>query len=175
MELKIFRDTLSAMGSLCETKAELPVEAEILIPDYLPQVFKIVKCFVHLVPLQKQIAAGRLTVEGYLRCVVYYQAEDDQSLCQTEQKIPFTRAMDLPEGEYQGYTVQLNGQVEYLNCRAVNQRRVDVRGAYALSARIAARTEQEIVTALADCGIEQKMIPLESVKSLVNVDKLMTA
>lgn len=175
MELKIFRDTLSAMGSLCETKAELPVEAEILIPDYLPQVFKIVKCFVHLVPLQKQIAAGRLTVEGYLRCVVYYQAEDDQSLCQTEQKIPFTRAMDLPEGEYQGYTVQINGQVEYLNCRAVNQRRVDVRGAYALSARIAARTEQEIVTALADCGIEQKMIPLESVKSLANVDKLMTA
>ncbi len=86
MELKVFRDSLSAMGSLCETKAELPVEAEILIPDYLPQVFKIIKCFVYLVPLQKQITAGRLTVDGYLRCVVYYQAEEDQSLCQTEQK-----------------------------------------------------------------------------------------
>ena len=80
MELKVFRDSLSSMGSLCETKAELPVEAEILIPDYLPQVFKIIKCFVYLVPLQKQITAGRLTVDGYLRCVVYYQAEEDQSL-----------------------------------------------------------------------------------------------
>lgn len=175
MELKIFRDTLSAMASLCESKAELPVEAEILIPDYLPQIFKIVKCFVHLVPLQKQVLAGRLTVEGYLRCVVYYQAEEDQSLCQTEQKIPFTRAMDLPEGEYQGYSVQITGQVEYLNCRAVNQRRIDVRGAYALSARVAVRTDQEVITALADCGIEQKILPVASVKSLVNLDKLLTA
>ena len=139
MELKVFRDSLSAMGSLCETKAELPVEAEILIPDYLPQVFKIIKCFVYLVPLQKQITAGRLTVDGYLRCVVYYQAEEDQSLCQTEQKLPFTRAMDLPEGDYSGYSVQVGGQLEYLNCRAVNQRRVDLRGAYALSARVACR------------------------------------
>ena len=119
MELKVFRDTLSTMASLCETKAELPIETEILIPDYLPQVFKIVKCFVYLVTLQKQITAGRLTVEGYLRCVVYYQAEEDQSLCQTEQKIPFTRAMDLPESNYQGYTAQVSGEVEYLNCRAV--------------------------------------------------------
>ena len=39
------------------------MEAEILIPDYLPQVFKIVKCFVACVVLQKQFSAGRLTVE----------------------------------------------------------------------------------------------------------------
>ena len=175
MELKVFRDTLSTMASLCETKAELPIETEILIPDYLPQVFKIVKCFVYLVTLQKQITAGRLTVEGYLRCVVYYQAEEDQSLCQTEQKIPFTRAMDLPESNYQGYTAQVSGEVEYLNCRAVNQRRVDVRGAYALSALVTAQSDQEIITALADCGVEQKMLPVTGVKSVANLDKLMTA
>ena len=172
MELKVFRDSLSAMGSLCETKAELPVEAEILIPDYLPQVFKIIKCFVYLVPLQKQITAGRLTVDGYLRCVVYYQAEEDQSLCQTEQKLPFTRAMDLPEGDYSGYSVQVGGQLEYLNCRAVNQRRVDLRGAYALSARVACRTDQEVITALADCGIEQRMEAVEGVKCLDSLDKI---
>lgn len=175
MELKVFRDTLSTMASRCETKAELPIETEILIPDYLPQVFKIVKCFVYLVTLQKQIVAGRLTVDGYLRCVVYYQAEEDQSLCQTEQKLPFTRAMDLPEGGYQGYSVQVSGEVEYLNCRAVNQRRVDVRGAYALNAQVTVQSEQEIITALADCGVEQKMLPVSGVKSVANLDKLMTA
>ena len=175
MDLKVFRDTLSTMGSLWETKAELPIETELLIPDYLPQVFKIVKCFIYLVNLQKQVTPGRLTVEGYLRCVVYYQAEDDQSLCQTEQKIPFTRALDLPEGEYQGYTVQVSGEVEYLNCRAVNQRRVDVRGAYALSAQVSAQSEQEVITALADCGAEQKLLPVSGLKTVANLDKLMTA
>ena len=175
MELKVFRDTLSTMGSLWETKAELPIETELLIPDYLPQVFKIVKCFVYPVTLQKQVTPGRLTVEGYLRCVVYYQAEDDQSLCQIEQKIPFTRAMDLPEGQHQGYSVTVSGEVEYLNCRAVNQRRVDVRGAYALSAQVCAQSEQEVITALADCGAEQKLIPVNGLRTVANLDKLLTA
>ena len=55
-----------------ETRQELPVETEILIPDYLPAVFKIVKCFVSCVVLQKQFSAGRLTVERLpaLHCVL---------------------------------------------------------------------------------------------------------
>ena len=39
MELKIFRDTLPQAGASCTVKAELPLETEILISDYLPPVF----------------------------------------------------------------------------------------------------------------------------------------
>ena len=65
MELKIFRDALPAAGASCTLKAELPLETEILISDYLPPVFKLVKCFVRPVVLQKQLQtraadAGRL-------------------------------------------------------------------------------------------------------------------
>ena len=60
----MYQDTVSAGQVICDTKQELSVEAEILIPDYLPQVFKIVKCFVACVVLQKQFSAGRLTVKG---------------------------------------------------------------------------------------------------------------
>ena len=55
MELKIFRDALPAAGASCTLKAELPLETEILISDYLPPVFKLVKCFVRPVVLQKQL------------------------------------------------------------------------------------------------------------------------
>ena len=41
MELKIFRDALPAAGASCTLKAELPLETEILISDYLPPVFKL--------------------------------------------------------------------------------------------------------------------------------------
>ena len=67
MELKIFRDTLPQAGTSCTVKAELPLETEILISDYLPPVFKLVKCFAKPVVLQKQLQPGRLTLEGYLR------------------------------------------------------------------------------------------------------------
>ena len=72
MELKIFRDTLPQAGTSCTVKAELPLETEILISDYLPPVFKLVKCFAKPVVLQKAAAAraayiGRLSA---LHCVL---------------------------------------------------------------------------------------------------------
>ncbi len=88
MELKVFRDTLTTMGSLWETKAELPIETELLIPDYLPQVFKIVGALLSRHPAKAGDARPPHGGEGYLRCVVYYQAEDDQSLCQSSRKFP---------------------------------------------------------------------------------------
>ena len=91
MELKVFRDVLPAAGADCTAKAELPLETELLISDYLPPVQRIVKCFAKPVVLQKQLAPGRLTLEGYLRCTVYYQGEEGAGLCQTEQKLPFTK------------------------------------------------------------------------------------
>ena len=80
MELKIFRDTMPQAGTVCTVKAELPLETEILVSDYLPPVFKLVKCFAKPVILQKQLQPGRLTLEGYLRCTVYYQGEDGAGL-----------------------------------------------------------------------------------------------
>ena len=118
MELKIFRDTLPQAGTSCTVKAELPLETEILISDYLPPVFKLVKCFAKPEVLQKQLQPGRLTLEGYLRCTVFYQGEDGAGLCQTEQKLPFTKALELPSFAATAWTACVEGQTEYLNCRA---------------------------------------------------------
>ena len=68
MELKVFKDTIASYGGRWETRLELPVETEILIPDYLPAVFKIVKCLITPVVLQNRVSGGRWQSEGYLRC-----------------------------------------------------------------------------------------------------------
>ncbi len=174
MELKVFRDTLSAAGSFCTVKSEIPIETEILISDYLPQVFKIVKCFMKMVVLQKQFQAGRLTLDGYLRCVVYYQGEDGEGLCQTEQKVPFTKVLETPQFEFSTWSASVGGETEYLNCRAVNQRRVEVRGAFAISASVYTQVQQEIISAVSDCGIQQRQLSLAGVRSVASIDKLIT-
>lgn len=127
MELKIFRDTLPQGGAGCTVKAELPLETEIRISDDLPPVGKLVKCFVHPVVLQRQLQPGRLTLEGYLRCTVFYQSEAEKGLCQTEQKLPFTRQLELPELAFTAWTAVVEGQTEYLNTRAADPRRIEVR------------------------------------------------
>lgn len=55
-----------------ETRQELPVETEILIPDYLPAVFKIVKCLLEPVIMQNSVADPPLAVQRLpaLHCVL---------------------------------------------------------------------------------------------------------
>ena len=168
MELKIFRDTLPQAGASCTVKAELPLETEILISDYLPPVFKLVKCFA------KQLQPGRLTLEGYLRCTVFYQGENGAGLCQTEQKLPFTKQLEVPEFSFTSWTAMVEGQTEYLNCRAVNPHRIEVRGAYGLVVTLHAQDKAELITALADGGIEQKLQTLTGVRSAAVLEKLVT-
>ena len=174
MELKIFRDTLPQAGAGCTVKAELPLETEILISDYLPPVFKLVKCFAKPVVLQKQLQPGRLTLEGYLRCTVFYQGEEGKGLCQTEQKLPFTKQLELPEFAFTAWTAVVEGQTEYLNSRAVNPRRIEVRGAFGLVVSVQAQCKTEVITALADGGIEQQLCTVSGVRSVAVLDKLVT-
>ena len=174
MELKIFRDTLPQAGAGCTVKAELPLETEILISDYLPPVFKLVKCFAKPVVLQKQLQPGRLTLEGYLRCTVFYQGEEGKGLCQTEQKLPFTKQLELPEFAFTAWTAVVEGQTEYLNSRAVNPRRIEVRGAFGLVVSVYAQCKTEVITALADGGIEQQLCTVSGARSVAVLDKLVT-
>ncbi len=168
-------DTVWAAASVCDTKIELPIETEILIPDYLPQVFKIVKCFVYPVVLQKQMTQARLTVDGYLRLTVFYQSDGDDALCQTEQKLPFAKQIDLPAGEFFAPDIAVSGDMEYVNCRAINQRRIDIRGAYALNVCAHAQLAGNIITELSEGGVEQKLTTLKGMRTLAVQEKVITS
>lgn len=176
MELKVFKDTVTAYGGRWETRLELPVETEILIPDYLPAVFKIVKCLIHPVLLQNRVAGGRWQSEGYLRCTVYYQSDEPGCrLYRTEQKFAFEKTVELPEGSYAEGPAQVWGETEYCNCRAVSEHRIDLRGAYILCGAILATRECELLTSLADCGIEQRTRELSGLQRVAAEEKTLTA
>lgn len=176
MELKVFKDTIASYGGRWETRLEIPVETEILIPDYLPAVFKIVKCLITPVVLQNRVAGGRWQSEGYLRCTVYYQSEEPGTrLLRTEQKFAFEKSVELPAGTYADGPAQVWGEPEYCNCRAVSEHRIDLRGAYILCAAVAVRREQELLTSLADCGIEQYTRTMQGLQCAVTEEKTLTA
>ena len=173
----MYKDNISAAQLICETKLELPLETEFLIPDYLPQVFKVVKCMVIPVVLQKQISPGRLNVEGYLRCIVFYQAEGSGDLCQTEQKVPFSKQADCRQGEYDYACapVEIGGEVEYVNCRALSGRRMEVRGAFALSVRACAYRRSDVITALDGEYVYPKSETLQTAQMAGMAEKILTA
>ena len=176
MELKVFKSTITAYGGRWETRLELPVETEILIPDYLPAVFKIVKCLIEPVVMQNNIAASRWQGEGYLRCTVYYQSDEAGTrLYRTEQKFSFEKSVELPAGQYAQGPARLWGELEYCNCRAISEHRIDLRGAYALCVSASSVAECELLNSMADCGIEQRTMTLDGITQVAAEEKTFTA
>ena len=176
MELKVFKDTIATYGGRWETRLELPVETEILIPDYLPAVFKIVKCLIEPVVLQNRVTGSRWQTEGYLRCTVYYQSDEPGCrLYRTEQKFAFEKSVELPSGSYAEGPAQVWGEPEYCNCRAVSEHRIDLRGAYILCGAVLATKDCELLTSLADCGIEQRTRELSGLQRIAAEEKTLTA
>ena len=174
MELKAYQEKILSDGSRWTARLEIPLEAELMIPDYQAPVFKIVKTLVEPVILQKHAAAGRLILEGYLRCEIFYQSEENQ-LCQVEQKCSFSRTTDLPQGLVQDGLILLRGEPEYINCRATHPRRLELRGGYILAAETPVYEEAEILTGLAQGQGEQKLKKLEVLSYLPCGDKVITA
>ena len=175
MELNVHNTTLTAYGGRWETRLELPAEAEILIPDYLPAVFKIVKCRLEPVVLHNELAGGRWQGDGYLRCTVFYQSDESGArLWRAEQKIRFEKTAELPAGRYAPGPAALGGEVEYCNCRAVSERRIDLRGAYTLTVGALALEEQELPGELCGCEIGQRPADLTGVTPAAGVGGIYT-
>lgn len=145
MEFNSVTDTLSVSELLCDTAVELPVEGEFTIPDYQPEIFKIVKTKAEPIIVQRITAGSRLTVDGYVRLTVLYQSGADQSLCSVTQKLPFSRQIELNAAVGEASTVCCRAAMGFLNCRAVNSRRIDARGTVEMELRTVSQYPYEAV------------------------------
>ena len=85
------KDTVNIRQQLCDLTLETPVETELVIPDYQPEIFKLVKSFLIPVVLKRQALGGKLSLEGYFRLLICYQSEESRSFCMLEQKLPFSK------------------------------------------------------------------------------------
>ena len=157
MELKVFRDILYAGGGCCTVKAEIPVETEILISDYLPQVFRS-SMFCPPGGLAEAAAAGQAVAGRVHRCTVYYQGRTGRGCARPNRRSPSAKRWTcrslpflLERGGGGGDRVhQLPGG---------EPPRIEVRGAYGLVASVNTQCSTEAITALADCGIQQRRPP----------------
>lgn len=101
MELKIFRDALPAAGTNCTLKAELPLETEILISDYLPPVFKLVKCFVRPVVLQKRLQPRQAAIGGISALCGLLSGEEGRACARPSRSSPLPSCWTCRSSSFQ--------------------------------------------------------------------------
>lgn len=174
MELNAATDYLGTNELLCDITVEQPVEGEFTIPDYQPEIFKIVKAKAEPVVVQKLAVGSRATVDGYVRLTVIYQSDEDKRLFSLTQKLPFSKQTDLKEPVGENSMVLCDVNMSYLNCRAVNQRRIDVRGAANISVKVLSGSGTELVCDVSGEGVQQRQKTIDFVHLIEMSEKQFT-
>lgn len=154
MELQMKKQTLSINEAAFDGQSEQPVEADLLLPDYCPDIQRVLHCSVDCLVQNIHGEQQSIRIEGELRIHVLYVG-DNGALRAAEQKQSFVRTLDskLP---LQQPLCEVSCRCDYLNCRAVSNRRLEVRGALTLSIRALNCTPLELVSQCEGLGIQLK-------------------
>lgn len=159
MELNVQKQAVTINEVVFDSFAEHPLEYDVLLPDYCPDIVKILRCEVTSKVNSTQVTGERLTVEAVAVAKVFYMAEGMTVRC-NEYKMPFTKTCDMkgqPQNPISSVTIQTN----YVNCRAISQRRMEIRGAVTLRMKVISCAQEEMVADAQGMGIQLRKSAME--------------
>jgi len=151
---------------------EQPVECDVLLPDYCPDMVRILRCAAEPAVGQAVVTGNQLTIDGVVTIHVYYKSQDRQ-LCHTEYKTPFRRAIELKTTVNQPM-VRVTASTGYFNCRPVNQRRLEMRGTVQLKVQVLSSGEEQVISGAQGAGVQCRTLPMESARMVAQCCKTFT-
>ena len=154
MELQIQKQSLCVNEFVFDSQTEQPIEVDLLLPDYCPDIQRILHCDVCCLIRSTKAEQQRLTIDGELRLNILY-VSDSGAIRAMEQKQSFIRHLDSKSVFSQPF-VEVLPKVDYLNCRAVSSRRLEIRGALTLKVRAINCMKTELLQDCSGQGIQLK-------------------
>ena len=140
-EDRVFKDT-----------AEIPVDMDFMLPDYCPDAVKILKCRSKVHIAAQTVSGGTVTPEGTVTVSVLY-ADENNRIFAFSQGFPFAKSFETGISAEE-ITPECHARVEYMNCRAVTGRKIDIHGAVELCLCITARRSVEVLADYDDTQLE---------------------
>lgn len=152
MELNLQRQSITINEVVYDGYVEQPIECDALLPDYCPDIVKVLKCAITTNVGSTAISGDKLTIEGNAVAHIYYSS-DKGAIRHAEYKIPFAKLVEL--GKAPSFpVVTVKPSVDYVNCRAVNQRRIDVRGALSFAVKVTDTKEEQVISDAQGGGLQ---------------------
>ena len=126
----------------CET-AEQSIDAEFSLPDYAPDISKIFK--MQAVPrISSKGQNGKIiTIDGVVELTLLY-CDKDGKFCSYIYQYPFSKIFEMTS-ECIGANIHSKICTDYINCRAVTGRKIDLHGSCSISVKVTKRKSSEII------------------------------
>lgn len=141
---------------------EQSFESDILLPDYYENIMKILKCNVTPVILKTNILGNKITVDGIAIIKIYYQTIENK-VKTISSKVNFSKNFDLKD-QINNAHVDSKISLDYVNCRAVDERKIDVKGALSIKIKIFCNNKENILLNASGVGLQIKK---DNIKNMV--------
>ena len=132
-------------SELLSAREELPVELDFVLPDDCPDIAKILRGSFRLGQNAAAYTDGGILAEGSVFADVWYIA-DTGAVFRVTGRTAFSKKIGCDTGAGARVAPAASGTSTYCNARAVNQRRIECKGAMMLRADYAAPSRQSYMT-----------------------------
>lgn len=148
MEYTLEKKSVPVRETVFDGCLEQPIDLDFTLPDYCPGIEKILKCSVTPKIHSKDLSGDRLTIDGVVTVCVLYIDEEKKSLRSCEHSVPYSGSITV-RSDCSDSVIRAYAKPEYVNCRAISPRRLDIHGAFSLCSKIDAIINRETAV---DCG-----------------------
>lgn len=155
MKLLLDKKPVFLTETVYDGQTEQGVEFDYVLPDYYPDIFKILKCTLTPGVVSYSVSGTQLFIDGVVYIKVLYLSEQSNDINCVEQRFTYSKTVELVKTAEKP-VVSIFQKADYCNCRAVSGRRIDVRGAVSCKIRVTGCTESEILSSASGLGAEVK-------------------
>lgn len=151
MEITLSKDSMRISEPVFDTAAEHPVENDVVLPDYCPDIARVLKTEASASVDKKTFENRRLTAEGVFAVKIIYIADNSSSIRSFTYETPFSHEFDTGDA-CENPVIQTGAKVGYLSCRSVGPRRLQIRASVSVSAKLWCERDEEFIS---DCDDER--------------------
>ncbi len=152
MDFNVSTQDLNVAETVFEGRAEQAVDSDVTLPDYYPDILRILKCGIMPSVTSTQSTGDRVSFDGTALVRIIYVGEDNRIHCY-EQGYPFSKYVEAKEITDTA-AVFIKPKTDYANCRAVNQRRIDIHGMVTFNVRAVNKRTESILMSADGAGIQ---------------------
>lgn len=154
MDLLTQKNSFNTIEKAADQTTEQSIDTQISLPEYCSDIRKILKCFVIPNIFACGISGDRATADGEAVIRVMYVGENEKLVCY-EQSVPFSKYIELSSPQSDS-CVKATAKTEYVNCRAVSQRRISVSASLSVHFCVSRICREELFSSCDDEEFETK-------------------
>lgn len=152
MDFNLTRQTVCLNETIYRGTTEQAVDSDVTLPDYCPDILRILKCSIIPRITGSQVSGERITAEGNALVRVLYVSDGNGLRC-FEQNIPFSKYVEAKQLT-ENPCVKVRAKAEYVNCRVVNQRRMDIHGSIMISIHATRPKQLDLISEASGAGVQ---------------------